>query len=129
MCADFRPGGCGSEWSDIMLIGTCIAAPVFEEFVVRGFLFRGWSESFLGPIGAILLTSAVWAMDHTQYNWFGRLEIFGMGLALGYSRWRSGSTWLTTMIHSALNTFLFFMMGPLRLIRACPAQPNFASHK
>jgi uncharacterized protein len=96
----------------IMLIGTCIAAPVFEEFVVRGFLFRGWSESFLGPIGAILLTSAVWAMDHTQYNWFGRLEIFGMGLALGYSRRRSGSTWLTVMIHSALNTFLFFMMGP-----------------
>ncbi len=35
-----------------------------------------------------------------------------MGLALGYSRWRSDSTWLTVMIHSALNTFLFFMMGP-----------------
>ncbi len=70
-------GGPGSLM--VMLIGTCIAAPVFEEFVIRGFLFRGWSESFLGPIGAILLTSAVWAMDHTQYDWFGRLEIFGNG--------------------------------------------------
>jgi membrane protease YdiL (CAAX protease family) len=96
----------------ILLIGGCIAAPVMEEFLVRGFMFRGWSESFLGPIGAIVLTSAVWAMNHTQYNWLGRLDIFGMGLALGYFRWRSDSTWLTVMVHSALNTFLFFMMGP-----------------
>jgi uncharacterized protein len=95
-----------------MLISYCIAAPIFEEFVVRGFMFRGWSQSLLGPIGAIVLTSAVWAMNHTQYDWFGRLEIFGMGLALGYFRWRSDSTWLTVMVHSALNTFLFFMMGP-----------------
>jgi uncharacterized protein len=43
----------------IMLIGSCIAAPIYEEFSVRGFLFRGWSESFPGPIGAIVLTSAV----------------------------------------------------------------------
>ncbi|HVX74952.1 MAG TPA: CPBP family intramembrane glutamic endopeptidase [Bradyrhizobium sp.] len=96
----------------ILLIGGCIAGPVVEEFVVRGFMFRGWSESFLGPTGAIVLTSAIWAMNHTQYDWFGRLEIFGMGLALGHFRWRSGSTWLTVMVHSALNTFLFFMMGP-----------------
>jgi hypothetical protein len=96
----------------ILLIGGCIAGPVVEEFVVRGFMFRGWSESFLGPIGAIVLTSAVWAMNHTQYDWFGRLDIFGMGLAFGHFRWRSGSTWLTVMVHSALNTFLFSMMGP-----------------
>ena len=95
-----------------LLIGGCIAGPIVEEFVVRGFMFRGWSQSFLGPIGAIVLTSAVWAMNHTQYDWFARLEIFGMGLALGYFRWRSDSTWLTVMVHSALNTFLFFMMGP-----------------
>jgi membrane protease YdiL (CAAX protease family) len=96
----------------VLLIGGCIAGPVVEEFVVRGFMFRGWSRSFLGPIGAIVLTSALWAMNHTQYDWFGRLEIFGMGLALCYFRWRSNSTWLTVMIHSAINTFLFFTMGP-----------------
>jgi membrane protease YdiL (CAAX protease family) len=95
-----------------LLIGGCIAGPIVEEFVVRGFMFRGWSQSFLGPIGAIVMTSAVWAMNHTQYDWFGRLEIFVMGLALGHFRWRSDSTWLTVMVHSALNTFLFFVMGP-----------------
>jgi uncharacterized protein len=95
-----------------LLIGYCIAGPILEEFVVRGFMFRGWSQSFLGPIGAIVLTSAVWAMNHTQYDWFGRLEIFVLGLALGHFRWRSDSTWLAVMIHSAFNTFVFFTMGP-----------------
>ena len=96
----------------LLLIGGCIAAPIVEEFVVRGFMFRGWSQSFLGPIGAIVITSAVWAMYHTQYDWFERLEIFVMGLALGHFRWRSDSTWLTVLVHSALNIFLFFMKGP-----------------
>jgi uncharacterized protein len=103
-------GGAGSLLT--LLISFCIAGPIVEEFVVRGFMFRGWSESFLGPVGAIALTSLVWALNHTQYDWFGRLEVFGMGLALGYFRWRSNSTWLTVMIHSAINTFLFFTMGP-----------------
>jgi membrane protease YdiL (CAAX protease family) len=96
----------------ILLIGGCIAGPLMEEFVVRGFMFRGWSQSFLGPIGAIVLTSAVWAMNHTQYDWFGRLEVFGSGLALGHIRWHSNSTWLSVIAHSALNTFIFFTMGP-----------------
>jgi CAAX protease family protein len=95
----------------IMLIGSCIAAPVVEEFLVRGFMFRGWSQSFLGPTGAIVLTSAAWAMNHTQYDWFLQLEIFGEGVVLAYFRWRTDSTWLTVMIHSAINTFVFLSRG------------------
>jgi membrane protease YdiL (CAAX protease family) len=97
-----------------LLIGGCIAGPIMEEFIVRGFMFRGWSQSFLGPIGAIVLTSAVWAMNHTQYDWSARLWIFVSGLALGYFRWRSNSTWLTVMIHSATNIYAFFAIGPYR---------------
>ena len=96
----------------ILLVAGCIVGPIMEEFVVRGFMFRGWSQSFLGPIGAIALTAAVWALIHTQYGWFGRLWIFVMGLALGHFRWRSNSTWLAVMIHSAMNIVIFFSMGP-----------------
>jgi membrane protease YdiL (CAAX protease family) len=95
----------------IFLIGGCIAVPVMEEFVVRGFMFRGWSQSFLGPVGSIVVTSVLWAMIHTQYNWFGRFWIFVTGLVLGHFRWRSNSTWLTVMVHSAINIVLFFSMG------------------
>jgi membrane protease YdiL (CAAX protease family) len=95
----------------ILLIGGCIAAPVMEEFVVRGFMFRGWSQSFLGPVGSIVVTSVLWAMMHTQYDWFGRFWIFVTGLVLGHFRWQSNSTWLTVMVHSAINIVIFFAMG------------------
>lgn len=93
------------------LIGGCIAGPIMEEFIVRGFLFRGWSQSFLGPIGAIFLTSAVWALNHTQYDCFGRAIIFAFGLVLGHLRWTSNSTWTTVVAHSACNTVILFTSG------------------
>jgi membrane protease YdiL (CAAX protease family) len=95
----------------IFLVAGCIAVPIMEEFVVRGFMFRGWSQSFLGPVGSIVLTSVLWAMIHTQYDWFGRFWIFVTGLALGHFRWRSNSTWLTVMVHSAINIFISFATG------------------
>jgi membrane protease YdiL (CAAX protease family) len=96
----------------VLLIGGCIAGPIMEEFVFRGFMFRGWSESFLGPIGAVVLTSALWGMYHTQYDWSERFWIFVFGLVLCSFRWRSGSTWLAVIVHSALNIFIFFTSGP-----------------
>jgi membrane protease YdiL (CAAX protease family) len=51
-------------------------------------------------------------MNHAQYDWFGRLEVFVVGLVLGLARWRSTSTWLTVMVHSTLNIVIFFEMGP-----------------
>ncbi|MGY3445070.1 MULTISPECIES: CPBP family intramembrane glutamic endopeptidase [unclassified Bradyrhizobium] len=95
-----------------LLVAVCIAVPIMEELVVRGFMFRGWSQSFLGPTGAIVLTSVVWAMMHTQYDWFWRFWIFVSGLALGYFRWRSNSTWLTVIVHSAMNMVCFLVRGP-----------------
>ena len=96
----------------VLLVGGCLAAPIMEEFVFRGFMFRGWSESFLGPVGAILLSSALFGMYHTQYDWLGRFWIFLFGLAMCSLRWRSNSTWLTAVIHSAVNIFILFLSGP-----------------
>lgn len=94
------------------LIAGCLAAPIMEEFIFRGFLFRGWSQSFLGPTGAIVLTSVIFALTHTQYDWFGRFCIFVVGLVLGAFRWRSNSTWLTVIVHSAMNIVSLFAIGP-----------------
>jgi membrane protease YdiL (CAAX protease family) len=112
--AEDAPPVVSSEHADgfvIFMFAGCIAVPLMEEFVVRGFMFRGWSQSFLGPVGAILLTSILWGMIHTQYDWFERFWIFVLGLVLGYFRWRSNSTWLTVMVHSAINVLLFFIIG------------------
>lgn len=91
----------GALW--LLVIAFCVAAPMTEEFFVRGFLYRGWSESFLRPWGAIALSSLVWTAMHLQYDWFFFCEIFTIGLLLGYLRYRFNSTWLTVFVHGLNN--------------------------
>ncbi len=91
----------GALW--LLVFAFCVAAPITEEFFARGFLYRGWSESFLRPLGAILLSSAVWTAMHLQYNWFFLGQVFSIGLLFGYLRYRSNSTWLTVILHGVNN--------------------------
>jgi len=93
--------GNGGLW--LLVIAFCVAAPISEEFFARGFLYRGWSESFLKVPGAIVLSSMVWTVLHLQYDWYFLGEVFCIGLWLGYMRYRSRSTWLTTVIHGINN--------------------------
>jgi membrane protease YdiL (CAAX protease family) len=88
----------------LLVIAFCVAAPITEEFFARGFLYRGWSESFLRVPGAIVLSSLVWTGLHLQYNWYFLGEVFSIGVLLGYIRYRSNSTWLTIILHG-LNNF------------------------
>jgi membrane protease YdiL (CAAX protease family) len=92
----------GALW--VLVIAFCVAAPISEEVLARGFLYRGWSESRLGVVGAIILSSMAWTAMHLQYDWFFFGEVFCIGLLLGYLRYRSNSTWLTIVIHG-LNNF------------------------
>jgi hypothetical protein len=87
----------------LLVIAFCVVAPITEEFLTRGFLYRGWSESFLRPVGAIVLSSAVWTAMHLQYDWFFLSEVFSIGLLFGYLRYRSNSTWLTVILHGINN--------------------------
>jgi membrane protease YdiL (CAAX protease family) len=92
----------GALW--LLVIAFAIAAPVTEELMVRGFLYRGWSESALGPIGAVVLSSLVWTAMHAQYyDWFLFSEVMSIGLLLGTMRYRSNSTWLTIIMHGINN--------------------------
>lgn len=74
-----------------------------EEFIFRGFAFRGWSQTFLGPWGTIVLTSALFAIVHQQYSWFYIAGVFTIGTLFGYLRYRSDSTWLTVTTDAFYN--------------------------
>jgi len=93
----------GAFW--LLVIAFAIAAPISEELLVRGFLYRGWSESALGTVGAIILSSLVWTAVHLQYDrdWFPFFEVLSIGLLLGYLRYRSNSVWLTIILHGLNN--------------------------
>jgi membrane protease YdiL (CAAX protease family) len=87
----------------VFILALVVAAPLMEELLFRGFLLRGYAASRLGPIGAVLLTSAAWASLHVQYEVFYIVQIFILGCVFGWLRLRSGSTILTLILHGLVN--------------------------
>jgi membrane protease YdiL (CAAX protease family) len=87
----------------LMWLAFVVAAPVGEEIMFRGFVFRGWAASPLGAPGTIIMTALIFAVVHTQYDWFGVFQTFCMGALFGWLRWRSGSTTLTILLHMLIN--------------------------
>jgi len=83
----------------VFWLALVLAAPLAEEFLFRGFLFRGMAESPLGPWGTIVLTSLLWTLLHLQYDWYGMASVFVLGLALGYARHRTGSLYAPLVMH------------------------------
>jgi membrane protease YdiL (CAAX protease family) len=84
-------------------IAVVITGPVTEEAVFRGFVYRGFAASKLGPIGAVVLSSLMFTAMHVQYDLIRLGGIMISGLILGTMRAVSGSTLLTTLMHSIFN--------------------------
>ncbi len=84
-------------------IAAVLAAPLFEEVMFRGFLFRGFQASFLGTGGAVVLTALLWAAMHVQYNLYGMAFIAAVGVVFGVARARTGSLIVSMSLHAALN--------------------------
>jgi uncharacterized protein len=80
-----------------------LAAPVGEELLFRGFMFRGFIHEPRDAVPGILVISLIWSMLHVQYDWFGAAQVFVIGLLFGFVRWRTGSTTLVILMHVLLN--------------------------
>jgi membrane protease YdiL (CAAX protease family) len=80
-----------------------ICAPLFEEMLFRGFLLKGFANSFLGNYGAIIITSALWASIHLQYDFFYMSVIFFTGIIFSYAKIRSQSILLPFCLHFIYN--------------------------
>jgi membrane protease YdiL (CAAX protease family) len=90
-------------WLPAMLAAAILIAPAGEEAMFRGFLYLGWARSPRSVWPAIVVISILWAMLHIQYDWAGVLQIFIIGLFLGWMRWRSGSLVLAFLLHALFN--------------------------
>ena len=90
-------------WLLALWIAAVIVAPAGEEILFRGFLFRGFVKSERSVWPAIVMISLLWAALHIQYDWAGMLQIFIIGLFLGWVRWTSGSVLLTFFLHALFN--------------------------
>lgn len=91
-------------WLPFLVVAVVVAAPVGEDVLHRGFLFRGWARSPAAAPIAIAVISLLWASMHLlQYDLYGIGQVFLIGLVLGSLRWRSGSTLLTIVCHALIN--------------------------
>src|SRR5260370_26976662 len=84
-------------------IALIVVAPVGEELLFRGFLFRGFVREPRDALPGILAISLIWSLLHIQYDWFGASLVFGIGVLFGYVRLYSGSTTLVILLHGLLN--------------------------
>jgi membrane protease YdiL (CAAX protease family) len=83
----------------VRIIGIVIFAPVCEELVFRGMLFKVISKSRMGQIGAVILTAVLFTASHFQYGFADLATIFVDALYWGWVRYKTGSTILTIAMH------------------------------
>lgn len=93
----------------LLFIAVVIVAPIFEELLFRGFMFRGIQSSRLGSGGAIWISSAIWAGVHLQYNGYFMTVIFGLGMLLGAARAQTGSIYVPIAMHGLNNLIAFWV--------------------
>ena len=94
-----------TAWLPALLFAFVVLAPVGEETLFRGFLYKGIAASQMGPATAIIVSSAAFAAMHLQYDWYGLLAVAALGLYLGLVRFRSHSLLLTMLLHALGNAF------------------------
>lgn len=87
----------------LLWLSVVLVAPVGEETLFRGFLFRGWHRSQGSAWGTIATTALLWASIHLQYDLYTIVQVFLCGLLFGWVRWTSGSTILTMLMHGLIN--------------------------
>ena len=94
----------GPIW--LSLLTTAVLAPVFEEWLCRGMVLRGLLQK-KSPATAIVLSALFFALLHL--NPWQALNAFIIGCLLGYVYYRTGSLWLTMLMHATNNALAVVM--------------------
>tara|TARA_Y100001949_G_scaffold119028_1_gene101141 strand:- start:176 stop:685 length:510 start_codon:yes stop_codon:yes gene_type:complete len=101
-----------AELSDILIIDSTliglllaitvvILAPLGEEILFRGFLQKLLEETWQDITRAVLITSLFFAFIHMNPVWV--IQIYFLGVVLGYLAWRTGSILTSLILHSLNN--------------------------
>ncbi len=99
-----------SDWF-LILTGAVLVAAVAEEVLFRGLLQISLERK--GDVTrAVLLSALAWTLVHTNPYW--AVEIFIMGIFMGFLAWRTNSIIPPVIVH-ALNNFIGVWMLNMNL--------------
>ena len=95
-----------------LILLTAVIAPISEEVLFRGLLFR-YLRSAMGVTPAILCSAAMFTVMHDSITSWGPLMALGSILAWTYHR--SGDLWIPIFIHAIFNSIMmiFVMLGDI----------------
>ncbi len=101
---EIYPSAKAAGWLPALLVAIILFGPTAEEIIFRGFMYRGFVRApGHEPYAILVLTLAFTALHAVQYDWVGLLQVFVLGLFLGWVRWSTGSTLLTILLHMLVN--------------------------
>jgi hypothetical protein len=102
----FLLSGITNIWTALLVIGAVVlVAPLFEEILFRGYLFKHLHHSRLGSAGALIMPNALWTIIHiTQYDFIELLMIFSAGMLFGWARLKTKHITTAIMMHMTFNT-------------------------
>lgn len=111
-CAGWR-GGIGSPTELILVLGILCVAAFLEELVARAYVLTNLREA-LGPVAAVLISSAIFAGFHLgnpHAGIVGVVNIFLAGVLLGTVFALTGRLWSAWALHVAWNATLGMVLG------------------
>ena len=87
----------------IIIVTTVLIAPFVEEMLFRGYLQKILEDSWQDVTKAVLITSLFFAFVHLNLYWV--VQIYLLGLVLGFLAWRTNSIWPGLILHGLNNGF------------------------
>ena len=84
-----------------LFLAVVIVAPIGEEVVFRGFLQKFLEDHWKDITRAVLVTSLFFAIIH--FNPFWTIQIYILGVVLGFLSWKTKSVLPSIMLHSINN--------------------------
>ncbi len=93
----------------IFFVLICIAAPLLEELIFRGFIYPGLRRR-LHPLLAIPLSALLFGAAHVKLAFGGMLAIAGVGILLAYLYEQRRSLWPSVVAHALHNLLVFCLI-------------------
>jgi len=95
------------EWI-VLLLGAVFIAAIGEELLFRGFL-QVTLENKGDVTRAVILSSLSWTLIHTNPFW--AVQIFIMGVIIGFLAWRTDSVFPGIIVHAVNNLFALLFIN------------------
>lgn len=94
----------------LSILAICVVAPITEELVFRGFIYAKLARTIAGNSGAIIITSLLFTVIHTQYSFWVQLDLLILAFILSLVRYKTNNLKFCMLIHCLNNSFAFYML-------------------